>query len=73
MTQVKHENATTAPARPLLVLRKDAAKLLACSISKLIKLEQAGRLTPIKLTGSANSIVHYKVEEVEALASGRAE
>jgi hypothetical protein len=50
----------------LLYKRATAAHLLDESISTIIRMEEDGRLTPIVLR--RNGIVHYRAEQVEALA-----
>lgn len=56
--------------KPLLVVRRQTQKLLCCSLSKVIYLEELGLLTPIKLTGSRHAVVHHRLAQVEALARG---
>jgi hypothetical protein len=51
----------------LLLTRKQAAHLLACSTATLIRLENAGRLRAIKLTSSTTSRTHYRRSDVLAL------
>ena len=48
--------------------RKEAIKLLNVSMSTILRLEEKGKLTPIKYMGE-NSKVYYKKEEVEQLTS----
>lgn len=58
----------------LLLTRAQAAQLLACSIAKLIRLEQRGALQPVRLDPTTrNSRVYYRTDAVHALAEGGAE
>lgn len=57
-----------ADVAPLLVIRKQAEKLLSCSHSQLVELERMGRLTPVKLTQSPASVVHYRLSQIRELA-----
>jgi len=55
----------------LLVERSEARKLLGnCSITTLIRLEEAGTLTPVKLSGSPNGKTFYEHAELVALSKG---
>lgn len=54
----------------LLVTRAQAARLLSCSTSTIVRLEAAGRLKAVKLTNSENGLAFYRVEDVRRLASG---
>jgi hypothetical protein len=61
------------PVQPLLVNRHRAAKMLGgISTSTLIRMEQHGKLKPIRLSGHPSSVVFYRVEDVERLARGEA-
>jgi hypothetical protein len=53
--------------RPLLCTRREAMVLLACSMDSLEKLEQQGRLTPIRFDQGK---VRYNLSQLEALARG---
>ena len=55
----------------LLVTRVQASRLLSCSIATLIRAEQRGALTPVRLDpASDNSKVFYTRQQVAALAGG---
>jgi len=56
------------PAKPkrLLIARSDAFEMLDVSKSTGIRMEQAGRLTPVILY--PGSVVRYPFEQVEAIA-----
>jgi hypothetical protein len=58
------------PVSPLIVPRRAAAQMLSVSISTMIRLEQAGTLTPLKLTEANNGQVFYRVSDLERLAQG---
>jgi hypothetical protein len=59
------------PVRRLLYTRTQTAEILACSIPTVIRLENAGRLTKVRLTpNNANAQVRHPVEQVHALAKG---
>jgi hypothetical protein len=51
------------------VRRKDAARMLLCSISSLKRKQKAGLLTPLK--DCAGGAVYYPIDQVVALASQR--
>jgi len=53
---------------PELLTRKQAAVLLSTSTSTVIRLEERGKLTPIKLTGSERGVTRYRRDQVRALA-----
>jgi len=55
---------------PLLQPRKATAQQLGLSLGTVIRLEQRGMLTAIKLT--ENGMVLHRVSEVEALAQADA-
>jgi hypothetical protein len=57
---------------PLLVPRKEAARLLGCSTALLIRLENRGLLQAIKLNRESRSAcTFYKRDDIVLLASGR--
>ena len=51
----------------LLYTRKDAAELLGVSTQLLKRLDRAGKLEAIKLTGLEGSQVHYRLSDLKAL------
>jgi hypothetical protein len=55
---------------PLLCTRRHAAHLLGVSVATLMRMEQAGTLRPIKLTGAAAAMVHYRRDDLLLLARG---
>ena len=57
------------PVNPLIVPRRQAARLLSVSTSTLIRMEQAGTLTPLKLTQADNGAVFYRLADLERLAA----
>ena len=57
--------------KKLLYKRATAAEILDESISSLIRMEQEGRLTPVILR--PNGVVHYRAEDIEALAKPRSD
>jgi hypothetical protein len=62
---------TTIKPKRLLYKRATAAHMLDESVSSLIRMEEEGRLTPVILR--PNGVVHYRAEEVEALAKPRSD
>ncbi len=59
------------PVQTLLVNRQRAAAMLGgISTATLIRMEQAGRLKPIRLSGHATSVVFYRIEDIQKLAQG---
>ncbi len=69
-------NATNSKTskEQLLVSRKDAAHLLGGVCTRtLIRLEQAGRLTPLRLDPKPKSTVFYKMSELVALTKSIAQ
>jgi hypothetical protein len=69
----KHEKRTSTGAtrsdriRPLLVSRKDAAAMLGgVDVSTIRRLEQSGKLKPIRLTRPRGQ-VFFSIENVNAL------
>jgi hypothetical protein len=60
-------------AEPLLVSRKQAAAMLGgVDISTIRRLEQEGRLRPVRLSRSAAGQVFFRIGDVRALAEGSA-
>jgi hypothetical protein len=69
--RAQQREASLATVQPLIHPRRAASRLLSCSVAKLIRLEKAGRLTPIKLDPeSKSSQTYYTDEQLRALASG---
>jgi hypothetical protein len=60
--------AISKPRPKLLLTRNEARELLSCSIQTLRRLEKAGKLTPVR---SIDSLVRYRLSQVEALASAK--
>jgi hypothetical protein len=57
---------------PLLHTRAQACRMLSCSTATLIRLEQSGRLRPIKLNPDKKAAqVYYAHTDLILLASGR--
>ena len=57
----------------ILVTRLQAAAMLGhISVASVIRLENADRLTAVKLNG-VNSKTFYRIDEVRALVEGRAQ
>jgi excisionase family DNA binding protein len=52
----------------LLYSRSQAARLLGCSTMTIKRLEQAGRLSAIRLIRKPTASVYFRAEEVHALA-----
>lgn len=62
-------SATKTPEQQqLLFTRAQVARLLGCSTSTIIRLQNEGRLTPIRLMRKPTSAVYFKRDEVLALA-----
>lgn len=57
----------------LLVSRAEACEMLSLSTATLIRLESAGRLRPIKPSGTVNSKVFYALAELRKLAQPKVE
>ena len=74
MSRIVQRQHTQRPAdlkHDLLVTRSQLAKLFNCSVMTVIRLEQAGKLHPVRLNpGSENSRVHYRTSEIHALVQG---
>lgn len=59
---------SSADSQQLLYSREQAARLLGgVSISTITRLEQEGRLTPVRLSNSKTGQVFYRSEDVIAL------
>jgi hypothetical protein len=70
-TERKRRRPIGVATGALLIERTEAAKVLGnCSISTLIRLETAGKLTPHKLAGSPLGKTFYEHTEVVALSKG---
>jgi len=66
----RREEQRRASVRRLLYSREQTAEVLGgISIPTIIRLENEGRLSKVRLHGVTSKVFH-KVEEVEALASG---
>jgi predicted site-specific integrase-resolvase len=57
--------------KQMLYSRADAAAALGISTATIHRLEKAGKLHPVKLTGPLGATL-YRSEEIEALARGEA-
>ena len=55
---------------PLLVTRQQTAKLLACSVMTVQRLEWAGRLKPVRLLPGPTTKIYYRLRDVHRLAEG---
>ena len=56
---------------PLLVSRREAATMLACSVKTLTRMEDDRRLTAVHLRpGGSRAQVRYRRDEVESIACG---
>jgi hypothetical protein len=53
-----------------LYRRATTARILGCHVSLVKRLEQEGKLTPVRLLGPRGHVFHH-VEQVEALTRGR--
>ncbi len=71
-TPVQHTRPVRDPARvdALIYPRRIAAQLLSVSAATLIRMEQTGRLTPLKLMGPSGQ-TFYRRAEIEALIDAR--
>jgi hypothetical protein len=56
---------------PLLLTRRQVAELLSLSVMSVIRLEQQGRLQPIKLTHAQNAKTYYRAADVYAMVGER--
>jgi hypothetical protein len=57
---------------PLLVSRREAARLLSCDVSTIRRLERDGELTPIRLNKRSKwGRVYFENEEILALVRSR--
>jgi hypothetical protein len=73
--QRRHASNKQAPAKvldaPLLIERREARRMLGgISGTTIWRLEQTGKLTPVKLDDSPNAKVFYRYDEIVALAAG---
>lgn len=72
--RLKPKRSRLNQSPPLLCARAEAARLLGCSQMTIIRLEEEGHLSPVRLrqgtsrTGRATGAVFYRVSEVHALA-----
>jgi len=57
---------------PILCTRAEAARLLACSVATIIRLQREGRLSGLRLTNRQTGQVYFHREEVLELARLRA-
>jgi hypothetical protein len=55
--------------KQLLISRSEAAHRLGCCAMTLIRLQNDGVLTPIRLSRKATGRVFYRVAQIEALAT----
>jgi hypothetical protein len=66
-----HRRKTVPAVNPLLYSRQQTAQALGgISIATVQRLENAGRLTKVRLAGSDSGQVFHDVGEVKALAAG---
>ena len=57
---------------PILCTRAEAARLLACSVATIIRLQREGRLCGVRLTGRRTGQVYFRREDVIALVRSEA-
>ncbi len=69
-TPKKPSAVTHSPIKRLLYKRRETAFALNISIAQVRRLEDEGLLDKMKLRGRSGSLVHHRVEQVEALANG---
>jgi len=62
-----HDNDNFVPRGPLLQARTETARLLACSIDTIRRLERRKLLTPIRLGEGDRSPVSHEVRQVDEL------
>jgi Helix-turn-helix domain len=53
---------------PILCTRNEAARLLACSVATVIRLQREGRLCGIRLTNRRTGQVYFHRQEILELA-----
>ncbi len=68
LTEMKQ--ADGKPARPDLITRQEACKLLGVCGQSLINWQKSGTLTPIKLAGKR--LVRYHMSAIESLITAKA-
>jgi hypothetical protein len=69
----KRAQRSPPSSRQLLCTRKDAAELLRCSVSTVVRLEHQGTLKPLRLTRSPSSQIYLRMEDILALVEQRVE
>lgn len=52
----------------VLLTRAQTAKVLACSVATVIRLEQAGKLKIVRLTDKRTGMVRHRRKDIVALA-----
>jgi hypothetical protein len=58
----------TQPESPILCTRAEAARLLACSVATIIRLQREGRLCGLRLTNRRTGQVYFRRQEILELA-----
>jgi hypothetical protein len=58
---IQHESA-------ILCTRTEAARLLACSVATIIRLQREGRLSGLRLTNRPTGQVYFHRQQILALA-----
>jgi hypothetical protein len=53
---------------PILCTRAEAARVLACSVATIIRLQREGRLCGLRLTNRRTGQVYFHRQEILALA-----
>jgi hypothetical protein len=53
---------------PILCTRAEAARLLACSVATIVRLQREGRLCGLRLTNRRRGQVYFHREEILELA-----
>jgi hypothetical protein len=73
-TRAQRREQLRASVQPLLYERERSAIILACSLATVMRLEAKGLLDRVRLDPSnPNSKVRHRVEQVHALAAGKAD
>jgi hypothetical protein len=57
---------------PILCTRAEAARLLACSVATVIRLQREGRLFGLRLNGRRTGQVYFRRQDIIALVQGEA-
>lgn len=66
----QRQQQSVADIERLLYTRRQSSHALSCSVATLVRLENAGVITKVRLAGSPSSAVFHRASQIRQLAEG---